>query len=152
NNFPLRGGLNRATSEDWIYWQTWIVTSPTSSSPPTGSNMTVYSGRTAAEIANPHLGGIAPYLNLPQNIAEGDVMRCRSDDVTFRTNPNAKQYYPFTYTFNQNLSGEEPDPNTGTTPPGPKKVTKIKRSTEIIMVFEQSFSTLNDAAYWAPEF
>jgi prepilin-type N-terminal cleavage/methylation domain-containing protein/prepilin-type processing-associated H-X9-DG protein len=140
--FPLRAGYRRASPEDWLWWETKVITSPTKQAPPAKSNMTVYGGRSAQDVADSQLGGIAPYLNLPQDKDAWDVLRCPSDDVNFR--PMAPlEPYRYSYSMNTLLSGEDP-----LTP----KIQQMRRSAEIDLMFEQSTSTIQDGAFEAPAY
>src|SRR3954447_21325573 len=55
-HFPLRGGFRRASPEDWLWWQTKAV--PPGVTPPAGSTMTKYGGRSADDVAESSTGGI----------------------------------------------------------------------------------------------
>jgi prepilin-type N-terminal cleavage/methylation domain-containing protein/prepilin-type processing-associated H-X9-DG protein len=140
-DFPLRGRLNGASSEDWVWWQNptgALITATVG--PPAGGGMTAYQGRTVDQQNNPQLGGIAPYLGSGPFLQTASFLVCPSDDVSNRPKAGSAAkggVYRFSYTMNRRLSGEYPD-----TP----KMSSVKRSTEIALIMEEAASGIDDGA------
>jgi prepilin-type processing-associated H-X9-DG protein len=141
--FPLRGRLNGASSEDWIWWQNPTgAFIPATVGPPAGGGMTAYQGRTVEQQNNRHLGGIMPYLGPGSFIDNAEYLVCPSDDVAVRPKtlpgdiPKGAPFR-FSYTMNRRLSAEYPE-----TP----KMSSIKRPTEIALIMEEAASTIDDGA------
>jgi len=140
--FPLRGRLNGASSEDWVWWQnpTGAVIAATVA-PPSGGGMTAYQGRTVEQQNNRHLGGVVPYLGPSSSFIDAaEYLVCPSDDVSIRpkaTTAAKGGAFKFSYTMNRRLSAEYPE-----TP----KMSSVKRPTEIAMIMEEAASTIDDGA------
>jgi prepilin-type N-terminal cleavage/methylation domain-containing protein/prepilin-type processing-associated H-X9-DG protein len=139
--FPLRGRLNGASSEDWLWWQNRTGALITATvAPPAGGGMTAYQGRTVDQQDQPELGGVMPYLGSGPFVQTASFLVCPSDDITNRPNAGSAAKggaYRFSYTMNRRLSGEYPE-----TP----KMSSVKRSTEIALVLEEAASTIDDGA------
>jgi prepilin-type N-terminal cleavage/methylation domain-containing protein/prepilin-type processing-associated H-X9-DG protein len=140
--FPLRGRLNGASSEDWIWWQrsSPLVAITATVSPPANGGMTAYQGRTIEQQQRPELGGIMPYLGTGSFVERAAFLVCPSDDLTYRPKAAALNKggpYLYSYTMNRRLSAEYPE-----TP----KMSSVKRHTEIALIMEEAASTIDDGA------
>ena len=140
-SFPLRAGFNRVSSEDWVYWQDpkKAPIAP-NATPPAGSSMTKYEGRSVADAATPNLGGIMLYLGGgDEPILNGKYLRCPSDNYEQRASVNATNGpYTYSYTMNFLLSAEIPK-----TP----RMTALRRAAEKILVAEEDANSTNDGCW-----
>jgi prepilin-type N-terminal cleavage/methylation domain-containing protein/prepilin-type processing-associated H-X9-DG protein len=139
--FPLRAGFRRASSEDWVYWQDpKLAPIAATTTPPAGSSMSKYEGRSVAQAADPNLGGIMPYLGGTSGpTLAANYLRCPSDQYFHRVSIDAPSGpYTYSYTMNYLLSGEIP-----ATP----KMSAMRRAAEKVLLAEEAETTTNDGCW-----
>ena len=119
-------------AEDWVYWET--------------SNNGFFPGtRDPAEALDLDASRIAKYIG---DVTPGStikrfnskVMTCPSDDVQARAQPS--NTYPFSYVMNWYMGcGNE---WRGGNPQAAAKISQIRRSSEKVLLFEESPTTIDD--------
>ena len=117
---PAGAKVGLGDDADWIWWQ-------------------------KARISNIGSHGLGPYLNLsPTHMS---VLRCPSEDTSFRIRQNGGDPYPFSYTLNWLICS-----NGSTSPMAALKVDQIRRPSETILFLEEDERTIDDGfcTFWVP--
>jgi len=127
-HFPFRATDQGAYPEDWIWWQTTVMTGrPVCDI--TQSAVAKYLG--INPLGQPNAGAEPPFVN---------YFRCPSDDWNNRIQASAGGTYLYSYSMNGNMSSTID--NTSCPP-----VPQIRNSSEKIVLVEESALTINDGYF-----
>ena len=127
---PYSGNYGEVHAEDWFWWQP-----------------------TRARDCGRH--GIGPYLRLsPFHPA---VMRCPSDDTSYRPVTHTPEKYHFSYVMNWLIASGGPDrgrygTNVDVDGPATNKLARVRRASVKVLAYEEEAQTIDDATgvTWVP--